>query len=225
MTKLILAPEDRFDFGRFDGSPVEDAERRGTWFRAAHAYGLVAGLLFAVFGGFLEFVGSLPRSADLPPQSDGIVVLTGGEARLSAGVQLLAEGLGTRLLVSGVHPETSLDDLRDLMAPEDTAAFECCVDLDKAATDTTSNATETAHWTRQKGYNSIILVTATYHMPRSLLELERRLPGVRVEAYPVFPDAFRLDDWWRRPGTLKLLIGEYVKYGVALARIRLARLD
>ena len=225
MTRLVLAPEDRLDFGRLDGSPLGLSDPPARWIRASHLYGLLGGLLLALFGGFLEFVGSLPRAADMPRPADGIVVLTGGEARLSAGVGLLADGKGTRLLISGVHPETSLTDLRDLVDPEAADAFDCCVDLDKAATDTTSNASETAAWTRRQGYGSLILVTASYHMPRSLLELERRLPGVRIEAYPVFPAAFRLDDWWRRPGTLKLLIGEYGKYGLALARIRLARLD
>ena len=59
------------------------------------------------------------------------------------------------------------------------------------------------------------LVTASYHMPRSLMEFRRVMPDVRLIAHPVFPAHVRIDAWWRWPGTASLLAGEYIKYLVA----------
>ena len=45
--------------------------------------------------------------------------------------------------------------------------------LDHAALDTIGNAEESAKWVQDHDYNSVILVTNNYHMPRSLLEMSR----------------------------------------------------
>ena len=56
------------------------------------------------------------------------------------------------------------------------------------------------------------LVTAGYHMPRSLLELERTLPEeVAVIADPVFPTPFPKGDTEQHVRTLRLVISEYHK--------------
>ena len=56
------------------------------------------------------------------------------------------------------------------------------------------------------------LVTAGYHMLRSLREFSRVMPGVEVVPYPVFPETVHLDNWWQWPGTTALLFDEYVKF-------------
>ena len=65
---------------------------------------------------------------------------------------------------------------------------------------------------RRESFASLRLVTAGYHMPRSLLEFRRALPGVRIVPHPVFPERVRQADWWAFPGTAWLIVGEYVKY-------------
>jgi len=65
-------------------------------------------------------------------------------------------------------------------------------------------------------------VTADYHMPRSLLEFRRAMPDVEILVHPVFPDQVHRSIWWRSPGTASLLIGEYNKYLLALARAAVA---
>ena len=49
--------------------------------------------------------------------------------------------------------------------------YDCCVDLGFTAADTVGNARETATWAKSMGYDSLIVVTADYHMPRAMLEL------------------------------------------------------
>ena len=70
-----------------------------------------------------------------------------------------------------------------------------------------------------EGLHSLRLVTADYHMPRSLLEFRSAMPKIEIIANPVFPDRVRRESWWRSPGTASLLINEYDKYLVALLRI------
>ena len=52
--------------------------------------------------------------------------------------------------------------------------FDCCADLGFMAADTHGNAQETADWARAHRYKSLIVVTANYHMPRSLTRILRR---------------------------------------------------
>jgi uncharacterized SAM-binding protein YcdF (DUF218 family) len=101
--------------------------------------------------------------------------------------------------------------------------LECCVELGYEADDTEGNAVETARWVAAQGLHSIRLVTANYHMPRSLVEFHRALPGVELVAHPVAPAKVRLDGWWGWPGTAELIIIEYNKYVAALLRAALTQ--
>jgi uncharacterized SAM-binding protein YcdF (DUF218 family) len=155
--------------------------------------------------------------------TDAIVVLTGGSLRLQSGLALLGEGKGRKLFVSGVNQEVRLGQLLRLAgnAPDWAA---CCVVLGYDADDTRGNALETARWMRRENYRSLRLVTAWYHMRRSLLEFERAMPGITIIPHPVYPDRARLSHWWEWRGTATLMIGEYVKYLGALFRPLLERL-
>ncbi len=98
------------------------------------------------------------------------------------------------------------------MASQGDQLFTCCVDLDYEARNTIDNATETSEWVAKHKYNSIIVVTSNYHMPRALAELGRAMPGVTLIPYSVVDNNVHLDRWWTYPGTAKLLISEYLKY-------------
>ena len=188
----------------------------------AHQLG---GVLLAVLGlagtwlvGLVIFAASLPRTVSEPDLfTDGIVVLTGGAARIDAGLALLQAGKAKRMFISGVHPGTSKGSLK-AVAKRGGELIDCCVDLGFAAADTQGHGLETAAWVRDHDYHSLRVVTANYHMPRSLVELQRRLPGVELVPHPVFPRQFKLNDWWAWPGTAVLLTEEFDKYLVALAR-------
>src|SRR3546814_20820963 len=71
---------------------------------------------------------------------------------------------------------------------------------------------------KEQGFDSLRLVTATYHMPRSLLEFHRTMPNIEIVPHPVFTENFKRDDWWRWPGSTALLLPEYTKYLVAQVR-------
>lgn len=169
-------------------------------------------------GGFFSFVHSLPTpSANLPPKADAIVALTGGQDRLIAAMALLSAHRGRRLLISGVHQATSRDDVKRLVQ-DPNGQFDCCVDMGRVARNTVGNADETARWVRDHGFRSLIVVTAQYHMPRSLLELGHALPNCALTPYPVMPSDLEAKAWWQ-PSVMRLLAAEYTKYVLSGLRI------
>jgi len=188
--------------------------RAGRWALRALAGALL--VFAALVAGFFVFVEQFPTAASRDRRhSDAIVVLTGGDARVAEGLRLLADGQGDWLLISGVHPDTPIQSLLAL-APEVPADLAGRVVLDRVANDTLGNARETARWTREAKVGSLRVVTAAYHMPRSLLELSRALPDVELIAHPVFPAGLDLRRWWTSSAATSLLVQEYLKYLVAL---------
>jgi uncharacterized SAM-binding protein YcdF (DUF218 family) len=169
----------------------------------------------------LWFAATLPEAVEDPDTvTDAIVVLTGGAERLAGGLALLEAGKARMLFVSGVHRGVDLSDLLRQSHPS-TPPPSCggrCIALGHAADDTVGNASETAAWMAAGGFDSLRLVTAAYHMPRSLLEFHRAMPDRIIVPHPVFPVAFKREEWWRWPGTLHLLAIEYTKYLVAMIR-------
>jgi uncharacterized SAM-binding protein YcdF (DUF218 family) len=155
-------------------------------------------------------------------KADGIVVLTGGQSRIKEGARLLKDGYGSRLLISGVNAKTGEADIIRLSGL-DAQIFGCCVDLGYTALDTTGNASETLTWARANRYRSLIVVTSNYHMPRTLVELSRAMPGVRLIPHAVTPAGFETQSWWRSPLALRNLVAEYVKFLPSAARLALHR--
>jgi uncharacterized SAM-binding protein YcdF (DUF218 family) len=166
---------------------------------------------------FVNAVGAIPEAAD-DRSTDAIVVLTGGSERVSAGIDLLKRGHAKKLLISGVHPGLTLDQvLGNQVVSKDVR--ECCVILGHAAESTFGNADETLAWMDIEKYHSLRLVTSNYHMPRSLMIFHAILPQMEILPHPVAPDSVKLDDWWGRPGTASLLVTEYDKYLWAALRL------
>ncbi|MEK9662831.1 MAG: YdcF family protein [Alphaproteobacteria bacterium] len=179
---------------------------------------IAAALILFWIAGLFAFLRALPEHVDdTSTATDAIVVLTGGSLRLQTGLTLLQEGRAKRLFVSGVHRGVDVQQLLRL-ARQSPDAAECCISLGHEADDTAGNAAETSAWMAKHGYRSMRLVTAAYHMPRSLIEFHHAMPDVRIITHPVYPAQVKLDAWWRWPGTAGLIFDEYSKY--LIARIR-----
>lgn len=181
----------------------------------------IAVLALILTAGFFWFAGRVPdEEVALDRDADGIVVLTGGAARINDAIELLASGRGKRLLISGVHPTTRSIELARLV-PEYKRMFSCCIDLGHSAINTIGNAVETRHWARDRGFHSLVVVTSSYHMPRAMAELAHQLPDVTLIPFPVVPEKRRGEPWWSSAATTRLMVTEYLKYLLALVRTRL----
>lgn len=170
---------------------------------------LVLVLVAAYLAGFAIFVARLPAAPSHAVRADAIVALTGSDDRLYVAVALLEEGVGQRLLISGVHPFMSKALLKPLL--HGGPRFDCCADLGFVATNTHGNAMETASWARAHGFHSLVVVTANYHMPRSLEEFSAAMPDVKLVPYPV-PEIVAAHRWWLDPVAIRTLQYEYAKY-------------
>lgn len=167
---------------------------------------------------------ALSTPAPDPPDADGIVALTGASTlRIEAAVQLLEDGKARRLLVSGVNRDVTRSDLQNV-AHDFGRAFNCCVDLGFEAENTLGNAKETAAWARSHNYRSLIIVTADYHMPRALLELQAALSGVALHPYPVATSSLDARRWWGTGASARRMCVEYCKYLAVLGREGLRRI-
>ena len=190
--------------------------RRFRRFRFLLSMLIVCALVWAA--GFVWYVSSIPVSVENTDQhTDAIVVLTGGSERLSEGRRLLTRGMADKLFISGVYRGVEVDELLSV-GKSDPRLISCCVVLGHVAENTRGNALETAVWVYEEGYKSLRIVTANYHMPRSMLEFKSLMPDVEIIPHPVFPDNVKIDNWWRFPGSTALIASEFNKYMFASLR-------
>ena len=191
--------------------------------RILHAMLLV---LVVWLGGFLAFAAAIPPTVRNPDQPvDAIVVLTGGDVRLAEGFALLDKGLAKKMLISGVSNGVDMPALLQTLngTPQPTqAVLDCCVTLGYDARSTEGNARESLRWLGENSFTTIRLVTANYHMNRSLLEFRRVMPQITIIANPVFPKQMQDPYWFAHPGTVFLLFNEYHKYMAAAARAKIS---
>ncbi len=184
----------------------EHAPRRRTVLSGLALF--FSALVLAWCVGLAWFTYGAMRPATAVPQSDGIVVLTGGAGRIEAALDLLAQGRARLMLISGVSEHLELEEVVHAAGRTVPPALADRVSLGHSATSTVGNAMETAAWARANGLHSVIVVTAGYHMRRALAEIGTALPDVSLHPDPVQPPALS------RPGlgTLRLLASEYVKW-------------
>jgi uncharacterized SAM-binding protein YcdF (DUF218 family) len=175
---------------------------------------LVAGLaVLAWAGGLVWFVHRIGLPVPAPPVTDGIVALTGGAGRVEAALRLLADQPNARLLITGIGGGTDLETLA-ARAGIDPRPLARRVTLGREAISTRGNAIETRAWSRANDIRTLTVVTAPFHLPRALAELHRALPNVALFPLAVLgPEPGGA----RRQVSLRVLIGEYSKYLVAVA--------
>ena len=136
---------------------------------------------------------------------DGIVVLTGDQYRIAKGIELLKNYPDKKLLISGVNKNINTIDIMKEF-PNNKNFFECCVDIGKDAKNTFENIIETFEWMKSNEFNSIIIVTSDYHVPRVKLEINRFIDNQQI-----FYEAVKTGEG-ESILRLKKITLEYIKY-------------
>ncbi|PHI96195.1 hypothetical protein BG621_04275 [Parasaccharibacter apium] len=180
---------------------------------------------WVLIGGFVYFCADAlrppPDLQNIPADCDGIVALTGGKNRIEAGIALLKQQPQRLLLISGVSPHTELGHILSATGtgplPPTLAQH---ISLGHQAVTTIGNAWETAQWAAQKHLHHLIIVTAGYHMRRSLLEFHDIAPQLRLTPYWVQPPAMSPPLHFH---TVLLMMNQYGKLIGALLRVIILR--
>ncbi len=124
--------------------------------------------------GFVWFAMALPQPA-ADERTDAIVVPTGSGGRIPQGLELLRRDLAATMLVTGVDVDVTPAEFAAQFEVEEQL-MACCITLGFDALDTRGNAQETVEWLAANKHKSIRLVTADWHMRRTVVELESVLP-------------------------------------------------
>lgn len=175
---------------------------------------VLAGMVFLVWlAGLVLYTVTVTRMEPYTGRAEGIVALTGGEGRIETALDLLEQERAERLLISGVNRHVTVDALLRLnRTTRDIATLRKRVEAGFYAQDTLGNADETAAWVQKYRIESLIVVTAHYHMPRALVHLGAQLPDVALYPYPVVPKLFLRKNWFLDRNALRLIVQDYNKF-------------
>jgi len=148
---------------------------------------------------------------------DLIVVLTGGQGRFRAGLDLLKKFPKSLLFISGAETYVTLDDVLKANHEIDLDdSFRSRIWLGKFSKNTVENSIEVREIAEQINARSILLVTSSYHARRAMELIRRELDksssnGIRVYYHPVESPNFPTTGWWRRLIGWKIFFSEYFK--------------
>ena len=163
-------------------------------------------LVLSHFIFFLLLVKNFKSDYTTIKSIDSIVVLTGDKFRISKGMEILSNGIGEKLLLSGVNKNIKLTNIMNEF-PKYKNFFDCCVEIENISSNTFENSRETFLWLEKNKYNSVLIVSSDYHMPRAKLEFEKFLNTKNTYYHPV-----NSNNNLMAIGKIKKLFLEYVKY-------------
>jgi uncharacterized SAM-binding protein YcdF (DUF218 family) len=158
---------------------------------------------------FLYTVSSLPKQNELS-EADVIIVLTGDEGRIQAATELFDKGYSRKMLVTGCGKGVSKTALKSLTNSKEYPQRANDITLGYIATNTVSNALEANIFMTLHNFNSMILVTSDYHMPRSYYLMKNKMPALTIIPYSVPSNKVLSLDY------ITLSVLEYSKYLVVL---------
>ena len=172
------------------------------------AYLVILTATFWVIGFIVFSVVAIGIKYRSPENAEAIVALTGGSDRIKEAIHLLQQEKAPHLFISGVDENVTGYHFLKEVSPE----LKEKIELGYWAKTTRMNAIETAEWIEKNKISSIIVVTSFYHMPRSLLEIKRAVPGVKMTPYAVFPKSFGQSADWLHTRYAWQLFVEYHKF-------------
>lgn len=208
--------------------------RVARWFsrRRLKVFGITLGI-FTLLSGLAwwqraPLLQSFARAyivADLPTQTDAIVILGGGvELRSIKAAELYHAGFANRILV--MRPEQT--ELNTLGLIVDQAELtirmlklkrvpdSAIVLLETEVTSTREEADVLAKWATENGARSLLVTTDLFHTRRARWILNRTLKqaGVEVRMVAVPQKKYSADNWWQTEDGVIDFQNEIIKFAV-----------
>jgi uncharacterized SAM-binding protein YcdF (DUF218 family) len=141
------------------------------------------------------------------------IVLTGGAGRVREGIVLLSRGLINKLIISGVNPKSSFQDIYPDIAFYPDVNLSNVV-LERTSFSTVSNAQSSLVIVEALSCKSVFLITSDYHMYRAMRTFQSVFPPtVLLDSYIVNSDQFPVgQNWVFSLKALGVVIEEAVKF-------------
>ena len=177
--------------------------------------------------GLLYFIDQIPKQRTKSKQQvDAAIVLTGGSKRIEHGFSRVANRLAKELFISGVNNKATPAHIVEQVKRQSRPVDNDKITLGYKAHSTIGNAEEVQRWIIVNDIQSIRLITANYHMPRSLHEFGLVLPHtVQVIPDPVFPKGFDIRRWLEDSNSRRLVMNEYHKFLISHVRHFIVRMQ
>jgi uncharacterized SAM-binding protein YcdF (DUF218 family) len=165
--------------GRFAAGPRSASVKRG----------LVLLALVGAFAAASAYLFVRPAEDAVPRRADAVVVLSGGQHRLTEGVRLWRRGVASTLAIS---------DGRNPAWPQ--ANRLCGRSHVRCFRPSPYSTRGEARWAAAQGWSSVVVVTSTYHVRRARELFERCIDGrVAVRAAKPPLDNFIVGVAWEWP--------------------------
>ncbi len=139
---------------------------------------LILAILFIL--SWVFFIINVRHENKLPNnfRCDNVIVLTGDKDRIKLAMNSIYKFKAKNLFISGVYKTTTLMDIFKNQDIGDVSII-----LGYKAKNTYGNAREIREIAEDLGINEAIIVTSDYHMIRSLYEIKKENPNLKI--YPV----------------------------------------
>lgn len=180
---------------------------------------IIIAIIILIIVGIGANLGSFLIVNDELHKVDAIVVFSGDNGpRTEKGVELLKEGLGEYLILSGgiVYDDVTMAELMKNHAMKLGVPEEKILIDDKAST-THENAEFTKKIIEENNFKSIIVVTSEYHSRRSKLAMEKTLKNTLIDGQQVKVMSANSTEekfttkWWASGNSILIVISEYLK--------------
>ena len=161
-------------------------------------------LLFFLY--FIKYFIEVHSSAKNNYQNksyDAAVVLTGDKYRINKGLELIKEDIVNKLLISGVNKDINKNQIEKQYI-NFKELFNCCIEIENKSRNTFENARESYLWMKNNNFKSLIIISSSYHLPRTKLEFSRFIKEENI--------FFLSSDNFLKNISFKKLFIEYIKY-------------
>lgn len=160
-------------------------------------------LFFLYFFKYVINVNNSTKNSYENKSYDAAIVLTGDKYRINKGLELINKNIVDNLLISGVNKNINKNLIQQKFT-DSKAIFDCCIEIEHISRNTFENARESYSWMKNKNFNSLIIITSNYHLPRAQLEFSRFIKKENI--------LFISSDAFLENSSIKKLFVEYIKF-------------
>jgi len=169
-------------------------------------------LLLLYLLSFLNFISDIKYSKESFNSLTAVVVLTGSQGRLGAGLEYMENNPDIRMLITGVGSGVKYSDLLI-----DNSFNKNNITLGFKAKNTFQNSIETFEWVKENKIREIILVTDNWHMKRAMFLFQSVIPNLKI--YPMAIESINFYQFFYEPKILITIIIEHIKYIISHIQI------